>query len=481
MTAPAEPIPAPATVTPTPRRWPRRLLKVALVLLALVLTAVAAIVVKMAPIGAAYSAKTLCSAVFLSGRDEASVVSEELDPSELSALLRLCHTEVDREDRKVRAWFFGGLISREAVYRPGLGATVVRGDVVPLPAPPAAPAAGAPTAPWPEGTAGVTTPVPALEAALDRAFAEPEPGRHRRRTRAVLVVHRGRLVAERYAPGFDVGTPQLGWSMTKTVTAALAGVLVRDGRWKLDEPVPVPEWTEPGDPRGRISLRDLLQMQSGLEFREEYSPLTDVTAMLFDAGDAGAYAAAKPLAHPPATRWSYSSGTTNILCRAMRETLGDEAYAAFPRGALFGPIGAGSMLIEPDSAGVFVGSSFGWATPRDWARFGLLLAQDGVWSGQRLLPEGWVDFLRTPALASGGRYGGHVWLRLGDPGEESHPPDTFHVAGHDRQLLTVIPSRQLVVLRMGLARSMRFYNHAELVQGVLAALPPESAPVSAPR
>ena len=288
-------------------------------------------------------------------------------------------------------------------------------------------------------------------------------------------------MAERYAPGFGVDTRQLGWSMTKTVAGALAGVLVKDGRWALEKPVPVPEWTEPGDPRGAITLRDLLQMQSGLEFKEEYSPLTDVTTMLFDVGDAGGYAASKPLAHPVGTRWSYSSGTTNILCRAMRDTLGDEAYAGFPRAALFGPIGARSMLIEPDASGVFVGSSFGWATPRDWARLGLLLAQDGVWSGQRLLPEGWVDVLRAPAAASGGRYGGHVWLRLGDAGEESHPPDTFHFAGHDRQLMTVIPSRQLVVLRMGLARSMRFYNHAELVRDVLAALPAEAAPLSAPR
>lgn len=475
MTAPAEP--APATTPPTPtRRWPGRLLKAGLLLAALVLLAVAAIVVKMAPIGAAYSAKTLCSALFLAGRDEASVLQDELDPAELSALLRLCRTEVDREGKRVRATFFGGLITREAAFREGLGATVVHGDVTAL----AAPGQGAPPVddrlPWPEGAGGVATPAPALEAALDRAFAEPEPGRRLRRTRAVVVVHRGRLVAERYAPGFGVDTRQLGWSMTKTVAAALAGVLVKDGRWALERPVPVPEWAEPGDPRGAITLRDLLQMQSGLEFKEEYSPLTDVTSMLFDAGDAGGYAASKPLVHPIGTRWSYSSGTTNILCRAMRDTLGDEAYAAFPRAALFGPIGARSMLIEPDSSGVFVGSSFGWATPRDWARLGLLLAQGGVWSGQRLLPEGWVDVLRAPAAASGGRYGGHVWLRLGDAGEESHPPDTFHIAGHDRQLMTVIPSRQLVVLRMGLARSMRFYNHAELVRDVLAALPAEPAP-----
>jgi CubicO group peptidase (beta-lactamase class C family) len=305
---------------------------------------------------------------------------------------------------------------------------------------------------WPDGERVAFEPRAALEQALDQAFAEPSAGPPKR-TRAVVVVHQGRIVAERYAAGFGPGTALPGWSMSKSVVGALAGTLVGLGLWRLDGPVPLAAWRGPGDPRGAITLDQLLAMSSGLEFEEAYrSPLSDVNVMLWAGGDAAAYAAAKRLAHPPGTYWQYASGTTNVLAAAMRETLG-AAYAAYPRRALFQPLGMSSAVLETDAAGTFIGSSLMFATARDWARFGLLFANDGLWKGTRVLPEGWVRYSATPAAAAAaGDYGAHWWLKLGRPPGASPvelPPDAFHAAGHGGQFISVVPSRELVVVRLG--------------------------------
>ncbi|MEZ6188083.1 MAG: serine hydrolase [Planctomycetota bacterium] len=177
------------------------------------------------------------------------------------------------------------------------------------------------------------------------------------------------------------------------------------------------------------------------------------------------------MAHPPGTHWSYSSGTTNVICRALRQVLGDAAYYRLPHDALFEPLGMRSALIELDSAGHFVGSSLGWATPRDWARFGLLWVQDGVWDGQRILPEGWVQWCTQAAEHSNGRYGGHLWLKLEDDGSGAElPPDTIHAAGHDRQLVTMIPSEELVVVRLGLTRNRVSWDQEQFVADLLEVL-----------
>lgn len=206
--------------------------------------------------------------------------------------------------------------------------------------------------------------------------------------------------------------------MTKSVTNALVGILIGQRRLSLDATRLLPEWRASGDPRGAIAIDHLLRMSSGLRFDEVMaSPRSDVMRMLFQRGDAAGFAAAKPLAHAPGTRWQYSSATTNILARVMRHALqDDEAYLAFPRRALFEPIGMASAVMETDAAGTFIGSSYMHATARDWARFGQLYLQDGVWAGTRVLPDGWVAYTTTPALADdAGRYGAHVWLHV--PGE----------------------------------------------------------------
>lgn len=451
---------------------PMKRLRIALAALVTVgALAAVAFLVRLIPIGTAYEAKILCSAVFVSGRDPADVLATDLNPDELHPLLRQISAEVDRDHRRVRASFWG-LFTREAVYRPGFGSVLaIGGEPVPrAPSPVAAAVARDPAALWPDGSR-VEPGSAALQAVVEAALTEPDPARPRR-TRAAVVVHRGRIVAEAYAPGFGPDTPLLGWSMTKSVTATLAGVLVREGRWALDRPLPVPEWSGEGDPRGGITLEQLLQMRSGLAFDEDYAnPLGDVTAMLFASRDAGAFAADHPLATEAGGRWAYSSGTTNIICRAMEATLG-EAYPDFPRRVLFGPIGMKTAVLETDAAGHFIGSSFGWASARDWARFGLLWLQDGVWGGQRILPEGWVRTCTQPAPGSNGRYGGHVWLPTRDgPDGPALPDGTFHFSGHEQQRVTVVPSRQAVIVRLGLTRGRGRWDQGQFVLDVLAALP----------
>jgi CubicO group peptidase (beta-lactamase class C family) len=310
---------------------------------------------------------------------------------------------------------------------------------------------------------------------VDAAFEETGP--KRRRTRAVLVVRDGAIAAERYAPGFTAATPLNGWSMTKSVMGALIGTLVGEGRLRLDQRALLKEWTAPGDPRAEIALEDLLRMRSGLRFTEVYEdPLSDVTRMLFDGPDAGGFAASRPLAAPPGTHWQYASGTTNILSLIARRTLGEADYPSWPRRALIDPLGLASATFETDATGTFVGSSFFFATARDWARFGLLHARDGVWGGGRVLPEGWVKTVTTPTPQSRDScYGAHWWLKLSKHlgGETAAaqrlPADAFHALGHEGQCLSVIPSRGLVVVRLGLSIDITAWDHAAFLASVLDA------------
>jgi len=463
-------------------RW-KRGLGIAGGLLLVVLALGAWYLLRLAGIGAAYQAKLLCSAVFVAGRDPGAVRADDLGTPGL-APLRWFDARVDREGRRVESSFLG-LLSREAVFRPGLGCALALDGLEPPPAPAgqAAPVRPDPAFPWPEGD-GPAPEAPTngvdddrLQAALAAAFAEPAPDRPQR-TRAVVIAQRGRLLAERYAPGFGPQTPLLGWSMTKSVLAVLLGVLVGEGRLSLDGPVPVPAWGAPGDPRGRIPLRELLRMSSGLEFEEVYEdPLADVTFMLFGAPDAAGYAAGKPQTSPPGTVWSYSSGTTNLLAGVLRRVVGAGEQLTFPRRALFDRLGMASAVLETDPSGTFVGSSFMYASARDWARFGEFLRLDGVWRGQRLLPAGYVDFLRTPAPAApGGQYGAHVWLEVGEffrgASRPALPRDAFHAVGHEGQFVSVIPSRELVVVRLGLTSDAGAWDHERFLAAVLSALPP---------
>jgi len=263
--------------------------------------------------------------------------------------------------------------------------------------------------------------------------------------------------------------------MAKSVMNALTGVLVGMKLLALDAPVPIPAWQQAGDARAAITLDHLLHMSSGLAFDERMTgPRSDVVQMLFQQADTSAFAIDKTLRDRPGTHWDYSSGTTNILARVMRNVLPASEYSSFPRRALFDRIGMSSAVLETDAAGTFVGSSYMYATARDWARFGLLYVQDGVWNGERILPEGWVKYSFSPAPADPAHhYGAHFWLQVPDgyAGADPHVPlPAFHAAGHEGQFVTIVPSRELVIVRLGLTRYGGAWDHAAFVRDVLAAL-----------
>lgn len=431
---------------------------------------------RLAPIGSAYAAKMLCSGVFVAGRQPESVISEDI-LADNTWLLRLVRPQLDRDNRRAWATFLG-FARREAQFRPGLGCTLALGALAPGskegigadlgpeqgPLPVSAPAAGIETA--------------ALESALAWAFEEPDAQRLRR-TRAVVVVHRGGIVAERYAPGFTATTPLPGWSMTKTAAAALTGILVQDRRLALDSHALLTEWQGQGDRRAQITLAQLLRMTDGLEFNEQYDdPLSDVVIMLLGTGDASAFALHKPLAATPGTRCRYASGTTNVLASVLRRTLDDRDLSGVVRRRLFDRLGMHHAVLEPDAAGTPVLSSFMHATAREWAAFGQFLLQDGVWQGERILPAGWVGYMRTPTpQCDSGDFGAHLWLKVpqayggAQPAAAALPADAFHLSGHEGQVVSVLPSRELVVVRLGLSRQPHTWDQAEFLARVLKAFP----------
>jgi len=441
----------------------------------------------MAQIGAAYAAKVAASAVFVSGRTIASVREEEFAPvTTLDRMMRpLLRFEVDREGRAVTASI--GLARATAIATDGLGCTLVLGDVTAaalrqrgIPAAP--PAIDPDTLDWPRGERLPPLPsdaaidLDALQAALDAAFAEPEQGPPRC-TRAVVVVHQGHIVAERYAAGYDRDTPLPGWSMTKTLVDALVGIRVGQGKLDLDQPMRVEEWPA-DDPRRRLRLPALLTMSSGLAWNESYTdPGSDVLRMLFTTPDHAAVMADKPQQSEAGVEWLYSSGSTNLICRELRATFETDAdYWAFPRQALFAPLGMHRALIETDPSGTWVGSSYGFATARDWARIGMLYRDDGVFAGRRILPAGWVASSTRAVAASNGRYGSQIWLNVDPDGDgprqrpaPDYPADMLRLDGHEGQHVFVLPGADLVITRLGCSKGG---NHGafELLTAALAAL-----------
>ncbi|MEM7766069.1 MAG: serine hydrolase [Pseudomonadota bacterium] len=306
-----------------------------------------------------------------------------------------------------------------------------------------------PTRTWPEGAPAPRTETGRLDQLLDLAFSQTDTLGE---THAFLAVQGGQIVRERYADGFGPDTTQPSWSMAKSITHALIGLLVKDGRIDIHAPAPVPEWQGPDDPRAQITLDQLLRMSSGLRFTEDYvdAGISHTIDMLFGAGkdDVAGFAAAMPLDHAPGSHWSYSSGTSNIVAATLSRTLGLDAKGveAFMRDRLFRPIGMGSATPKFDTAGTFIGSSFCYCTARDFARFGLLYLRDGVWDGTRLLPEGWADYARTPTAHVPPEepmgYGAHWWLGLAGPG-------SFSANGYQGQYTVIIPGQDLVLVRHG--------------------------------
>lgn len=426
-----------------------------------------------------YAAKMVCSNLHVAGRAASEVMAVDVQAPG-HPIFKAISVDVDGETVRARLLGFIGIGGAETRGADG-GCSVLpgRGDALGGDATGPDIAENAAEAAWPIGAAVEPAGNAALEAVLDDA-SKTGPG-----MRAVVVVKEGRIIAERYGEGFDAATPLLGWSMTKTVTAAIIGTLVKDGTLSLDQTGLFEAWR--GDDRNAVTLADLMGMASGLEWNEGYGSVSDVTRMLYLEGNMAGFAAGLPLAVAPeaiGTQFNYSSGTTVMLSRIWMDALGPERATAYPAEALFGPLGMTSAVLERDAGGTFVGSSYLYATARDWARFGLLLAQRGAWLGRSLLPAGYVDWMTDPHPASKTEWGaleygrGQIWLRGPEagvpPGTDPDagfdlPDDAVWMLGHDGQSIAVVPSRGLVVVRLGLTPSEMGYQPQALLQAVIAA------------
>lgn len=403
-----------------------------------------------------YVSRELCTAVFLAGRDPVVYANQAIRPM-AGPWGDLINVEVDHARAEVRASLLGGAHSR-AVYLPPLGCQNATGTALQghardgaLPS---------------TDEAVVHSSDPRINAALDRAFAEElrPPYRH---TQAVVLLHQGQIVAERYAPGVGIHTPLMGWSATKSVTNALLGILVQKGLLDMHAPAPIAAWAGPYDQRHRITPDQLLRMTSGLDVDQSLQgvgPFNRAAQMLFTESDMAAVAEQAALRHEPGTVWMYSDQNTLLLSRMVRDAAGGDAASthAFIRRELLDKLGMRDATLEFDGAGTPMGASHMWASARDWARLGQLYLDDGVVHGERILPHGWVDDSArlTPGSERVG-YGAGFWTDRGAGAGAAYraslgiPGDTFMARGSHGQYVVIVPSAQLVVVRLGPAWTER--------------------------
>lgn len=435
------------------------------------------VLVKFPPILVGMASKTMCSCVYVMGRTPESVKQKEL-----TVFPGLNSATFEFEDSvSVTANFLW--VKSKAIYRKGLGCTLlaqqseesIRRQNFSLPQ---QPAFDPDTVAWPTGNllsdsriAGVD--YDAITKAIGEAFEETDAEKPKN-TLAVVALYDGQVVGERYAEGYNIHSPIMGWSMTKSLTNGLVGVLVKEGKLRLDAPAPVNEWQS--DERKNITLNHLMHASSGLEWDESYFGPGDFHNMFTHSDDKGGYAASRKLKYPIGEHFEYSSGTTNIISGIIRQTVGDENYPLYAYKNLFHRIGMFNTLIESDASGTFVGSSYGFASARDWARFGLLFLQDGMWNGERILPEGWVSYSSTPASAAPiGEYGAQFWLNAGEKGNPLNsyhpgiPNDEYGAEGFEQQSIFIIPSQKLVLVRLGV--SHHGFDIEGLTNKIIKALP----------
>ena len=431
------------------------------------------------PIISGYGAKDLCSCVMIGGRNPEDVIKNELG----TGLLSVGTFTVNYDDSSATGTVFG-LAKQKAIFRKGLGCTLVvemkeeefrkqKFNIA------KAPALHTDTIAWPMGNKlPDTLPTGINYEKLNKtiAYAFEEPGEDKlRKTRAIVVIHDGKLISEKYADGFDEKSKQIGWSMSKSITNALVGILVKQGKLKINEIAPVSSWKN--DERNKITLNDLMHMSSGLDWEENYAGPSGATNMLFKKKDMGVYAASVAAKHEAGKVFYYSSGTTNIISRIIHETIGDEKYYRFPSEELFNKLGMYSMVMEADAGGTFVGSSYSFATARDWARFGMLYVTDGVWQNERILPEGWVKYSSTPTTgAMLGEYGAQFWLNAGAPDNPEHrtypdvPTDLLRASGYEGQNVFIIPSKKLVVVKLSLSQG-DYLDDNKFLADIITSLP----------
>ncbi|WP_299579058.1 serine hydrolase [uncultured Sunxiuqinia sp.] len=442
--------------------------RILLTLLVVILLAAGYFLNLLLPVATGYAAKNLASGIFLSGRSQEALEAEDLNFS----VIAYTNNTVDFENREVVSRLLW--CKSKAIYVDGYGCTLVEDfseeeiknrsykALEPLPARPD-------TLPWPIGDLMPDSLPEGLKPdrmnqVVEQAMSDSLPFKG---SFAVMVVYKGQVVAEAYRDDFSANTRFLSWSMAKSMTNTLVGLRVKDGALAIHQPLSVEAWQADG--RKAITLNNLLQMNSGLAWNEGYGGLSDVTVMLHKVGDMGLYAQEKAYEFPADSVWEYSSGSTNLVCREFRKSFShEEDYFAFPRQQLFNPLGMTSAVFEVDASGTFVGSSYVYATMRDYARFGLLYLNDGKWLGQQLLPEGWGDYTTEVAKGSGGRYGSSFWLNQSGEFPDA-PRDLFLCRGHDGQFICMIPSKELVVIRTGYSKKGEF-DLNQLLKGVLESL-----------
>ena len=412
------------------------------------------------PIITGYAAKNLASDVFVSGREPADVEALDLHFS----FIKFNHNKVDYENHTVTSRFLWRKAT--ALYREGYGVTLLRGkkakerllaDKFPL-----EPEAAGPEMLTPGDPALTERLEPIAKALVDDHAYNGTPF-------AFVVLHEGAIVAERYRPGITEDTRLLSWSMGKSFTNALIGLMAGDGLLDIYAPMDIPQWKD--DNRSAITLNDLMQMQSGLEWNENYGNRSDVNIMLHQEEDMGLFALSKPLMVKPGTHWYYSSGSTNIVMRYLRGKFSsDQAFWTYIRERLFTPLGIWNACFEPDMTGTPVGSSYLYVTARDYARFGQMFLDDGCVAGERILPEGWVNYSVTPASDSQDGYGAFFWLNRNQSCPDV-PEDMFSCQGHDGQEIYIIPSKDLVVVILGYSpKPDRVIDFNGLLRDIIAAL-----------
>jgi CubicO group peptidase (beta-lactamase class C family) len=402
-------------------------------------------------------AHVLCSQTFVAGRDPDVIFRDYI--ARMPVFDRMApHIRyvVDRRQDEVTATFAGGFAMR-ATYAAGRGCTMVHGASRPAPISLGPDAAFAPD-PLDAPPGPVIPSDPRIAAALDRALAEPG-GKIYLDTKALVVVHDGRIVGERYAAGYGPATPMQSWSVAKSPINALIGVLVREGRLSVDAPAPVPAWANPSDPRHAVTIEALMRQVSGQPFGSSNSGFDRSSQMQFLYPDTAAYAEAARF-DPAGAGFSYTDGNYAILSGILRRAVGGSAkdVARFAHRELFGPLGMTTMTMEFDEAGNPMGASYMLASARDWARFGLLYANDGMIGGRRVLPEGWVDWSARPTPGALLGYGAGWWTNRGPTRAEARrrawgaPADSFFASGNYDQTILVSPSERLVIARFGFAQ-----------------------------
>ncbi|MDD2674147.1 MAG: serine hydrolase [Flavobacterium sp.] len=414
-----------------------------------------------------FSAKSIASGHFIDNRSQEMIEKGDNDID----MIDLAKNKIEDAGKFAVASVYG-LKARKAIYREGLGATLINDDFdvsKPYLVPKRTKLNN--NLPFPYGNKepkdSIFTNVnyTKLNAAVANAF--DKKGELKKRTRSLLVIYKDKIIAEKYDTGFDKNSRILGWSMTKSITSAMFGILEKQRKFDIDAPAPIPEWAN--DERKLITTSDLLHMNSGLQWEEKYDRICDATEMLFQAEDMTRSQLEKPAAFKPNTRWNYSSGTTNLLSGILRKQLKThQEYLDFWYSALIDKIGMNSMVIETDMAGNYVGSSYGWATTRDWSKFGLLYLHNGNWNGEQIFNEGWAKYTATPTNTSDGRYGAHFWLNAGGRFQDV-PKDMYFCSGYQGQMILIIPSLDLVVVRMGLKESPEF-NFNEIMKGIIGSL-----------